>query len=160
LNKDNKANRDGDDDESGKDGGTDGGGKNDNNDEEEKNDESDKENEANGNGGDGCGDGDNGGNDKHDEKLAKEGEYKKKPRPSVNNLVEPEKNSNLARVYKTASQRFSGYDTSKTKENQTKKRKRKTVQYNKSDVFANCVKTYQKTLNCQILEQKSFLMMG
>ena len=31
------------------------------------------------------------------------------------------------------------------------------VQYNESDVFTNCVKTYQKTLNCHILEQRLFL---
>jgi hypothetical protein len=31
-----------------------------------------------------------------------------------------QKKTNLARVYKTASQRFSGYDISKTKENQNK----------------------------------------
>jgi hypothetical protein len=35
-----------------------------------------------------------------------------------------------------------------------------TVQYNESDVFTNCVKTYQKTLNCQILEQKLFFNDG
>jgi hypothetical protein len=42
----------------------------------------------------------------------------------------------------------------------TRKRKRTTVQDNKSDVFTNCVKTYQKTLNCQILEQKLFFSDG
>ncbi len=31
---------------------------------------------------------------------------------------------NLARVYKTASQRYSGFDTSKTKENQNKEEKK------------------------------------
>jgi hypothetical protein len=41
----------------------------------------------------------------------------------------------------------------------TRKRKRSTVQY-ESDVFTNCVKTYQKTLNCQILEQKLFFNDG
>ncbi len=39
------------------------------------------------------------------------GGYKRKPRPCVNNLVEQEKKPNLSRVYKTASQRFSVYDT-------------------------------------------------
>jgi hypothetical protein len=71
-----------------------------------------------------------------------------------------QKKTCLARVFKTASQRFSGYDTSKTKKTKTRKRKRTTVQYDKSDVFTNCVKTYQKTLNCQILEQKSFFNDG
>jgi hypothetical protein len=42
----------------------------------------------------------------------------------------------------------------------TRKRKRMTVQYNESDVFTNCVKTYQETLNCQILEQKLFFNDG
>jgi hypothetical protein len=42
----------------------------------------------------------------------------------------------------------------------TRKRKRTTVQYNKSDVFTNCVKTYQKILNHQILEQKLFFNDG
>ncbi len=42
----------------------------------------------------------------------------------------------------------------------TRKRKNTTVQYNKSDVFTNCVKTYQKTLNHQILEQKLFFHDG
>jgi hypothetical protein len=88
LNKDNKANGDGDDDESGKDGGTDGSGKKDRSDEEETNDELDIENEANVNyGDDGRGDGGNGGDDNHDKKSAKEGGYEMKPRPSVNNLV-------------------------------------------------------------------------
>jgi hypothetical protein len=41
-----------------------------------------------------------------------------------------------------------------------RKRKRTTVQYNESDVFINCVKAYQKTLNCQILEQKLFFNDG
>jgi hypothetical protein len=117
LNKDNKANGDGDDDKSGKDGGTDGSGKKDSSDEEEKMMSWIEENKANSDGDDGRGDGDNGNDDKHDKESAKLGRYKKKPRPSVNNLVEPEKNPNLARVYKTASQIFSGYDTSKTKEN-------------------------------------------
>ncbi len=48
----------------------------------------------------------------------------------------------------------------KQKKTKTRKRKRTTVQYNKSDVFTNCVKTYQKTLNCQILKQKLFLNNG
>jgi hypothetical protein len=98
LNKDNKANGDGDgangdrdDDKSGKDSETDGSGEKDSSDEEETNDESDKENEANGEGDDGCSDGDNGSNDNHDKKSAKEGGYEKKPRPSVNNLVKPDK---------------------------------------------------------------------
>jgi hypothetical protein len=131
LNKYNKANGDGDgangdgdDDKSGKDDGTDGSGKKDSSDEEETNDELDKENKANGEGDDGCGDGDNGGDDNHDEKSAKEGGYEKKPRPSVNNLVKPEKRTNLTRVYKTASQRFSVYDTSKTIKNQNKEEKK------------------------------------
>jgi hypothetical protein len=84
----------------------------------------DKENKANDDGDDGRGDGDNGVDDNHDKKSAKEGGYKRKPRPSVDNLVEPEKNPNLARVYITASQRFSVYDTSKTKENQNKDEKK------------------------------------
>jgi hypothetical protein len=40
----------------------------------------------------------------------------------------------------------------KQKKIKTRKRKKMTVQYDKLDVFTNCVKTYQKTLNCQILE--------
>ncbi len=48
----------------------------------------------------------------------------------------------------------------KQKKTKTRKRKRITVQYNESDVFTNCVKTYKKTLNCQILEQKSFFNDG
>ncbi len=78
-----------------------------------------KENKINGEGDDGHGDEVNGSDDKHEKKSLKEGGYEKKPRPSVNNLVKPGK-TNLARVYKTASQRFSCYDTSKTKENQNK----------------------------------------
>jgi hypothetical protein len=38
--------------------------------------------------------------------------------------IEPEKKPNLARVYKTASHRFSVYETSKTKENQNKEEKK------------------------------------
>ncbi len=131
LNKDNNANGDGDgangdgdDDKSGKDGGTDGSGEKDSSEEEETNDELDKENKANGEGDDGRRDGDNGSGDNHDKKSAKEGGYEKKPRPSVNKLVKPEKKTNLTRVCKTASQRFSGYDTSKTNENQNKEEKK------------------------------------
>ncbi len=42
----------------------------------------------------------------------------------------------------------------------TRKRKRMTVQYNESDVFTNCIKTYRKTLNRQILEQILFFNDG
>ncbi len=42
----------------------------------------------------------------------------------------------------------------------TRKRKRTTVQDNESDVFTNCVKTYKKTPNCHILEQRLFLSDG
>jgi hypothetical protein len=48
----------------------------------------------------------------------------------------------------------------KQKKTKTTKRKRTTVQYEESDVFTNCVKTYQKTLNCQILKQNSFFNDG
>jgi hypothetical protein len=48
----------------------------------------------------------------------------------------------------------------KQKKTKTSKRKRTTVQYDESDVFTNCVKTYQKTLNCQILEQIFFFNDG
>ncbi len=48
----------------------------------------------------------------------------------------------------------------KQKKPKTRKKKRTTVQYDKSDKFTNCVKTYQKTLNCQILEQDLFFNDG
>jgi hypothetical protein len=153
------ANGDGDDVKSGKDGGTDGSGEKNSSDEEKTNDESDKENKANSEGDDGCGDGDNGSDDNHNKKSSKEGGYEKKPRPSVNNLVMPEK-TNLTKNYKTASQRFPGYDTKKQKKTKTRKRKRMAVQYNESDVFTNCVKTYQKTLNHQIFEHEVFFNYG
>ncbi len=73
-------------------------------------------------------------------------------------LVKPEKN--LTRVFKTASQRFQAVILQKQTNTKTRKRKRMTAQYNESDVFTNCVKTYRKTLNCQILEQKLFFNDG
>jgi hypothetical protein len=48
----------------------------------------------------------------------------------------------------------------KQKKTKTRKRKRTTVQYDESDEFTSCVKTYQKTLNRQILEQKLFFSDG
>ncbi len=159
MNKDNKANGDGDgangdrdDDKSGNDDGTDGSGEKDSSDEEETNDESDKEIEANGEGDDGCGDGDNGSDDNHDKKSAKEGGYEKKPRPSVNNLGKPEKNPTLLGFVRQPPKDFQAMILQKQTKTKTRKRKRTTVQYNESDVFTNFVKTYQKTLNCQILE--------
>jgi hypothetical protein len=152
------ANGDGDDVKSGKDGGTDGSGEKNSSDEEKTNDESDKENKANSEGDDGRGDGDNGSDDNHDKKSAKEGGYEKKPRPSVNNLVKPEKK--LLGFIRQLPKDFQAVMLQKQKKTKTRKRKRMTVQYNESDVFTNCVKTYQKTLNFQKLEQKLFVNEG
>ncbi len=120
----------------------------------------DKENEANGEGDDGRGDGDNGSDDNHDIKSAKEVGYEKKPRPSVKNLVKPEKKPTLLGFIRQLPKDFQAMILQKQTKTKTRKRKRTTVQYNKSDVLTNCVRTYQKTLNCQILEQKLFFNDG
>jgi hypothetical protein len=74
-------------------------------------------------------------------KSAKEGGYKKKPRPSVNNLVQPEKNPTLLGFIRQLLKGFQSMILQKHKKTKTRKRKRTTVQYNESDVFTNCVKT-------------------
>ncbi len=116
----------------------------------------DKENKANGEVDDGCGDGDNGSDDNHDKKSAKEGGYEKKPRPSIKNVVKPEKKPILLGLIRRLSKDLQAVILPKQTKTKTRKRKRTTVLDNESDVVTNCVKTYQKSLNCQILEQKMF----
>jgi hypothetical protein len=86
----------------------------------------------------------------------KEGGYEKKPRPSVNNLVKPEKRPTLLGFIRQLPKVLQAMILQKQKKTKTRKRKRTTVQYDESDKFTNCVKTYQNTLNRQILEQKLF----
>ncbi len=55
---------------------------------------------------------------------------------------------------------FQAITLQKQMKTKTRKRKRTSVQYNKSDVITNCVKTYQKKLNHQILGQKLYFNDG
>jgi hypothetical protein len=124
-------------------------------DEEETYDESDKENKANGERDDERSNGDNGSDDNYNKKSAKEGGYEKKPRPSIKNVVKPEKN-NLTWVFKTASQGSLGCNTSKTNKNQNKEGEKDDCPRQQVRCVYELCQNIPKTLNCQILEQKSF----
>ncbi len=153
---------DGGKEESKKEGGTEGSGEDESFDEGGKEDELNKDNERNSDRDDERSDGDSGVGDNQDKKLTTKGGNEMIPRPSVNNLVKPESNQPTFQMFiKQLPINFQTILLQGQKKTKTRKRKRTTdVQIDDSNVFTNCVKTYQKSLNCKILEQNSYFSDG
>ncbi len=110
-------------------------------------------------------DGSNGNGDENDgggeEVGAEDGKKEKFPRPSVANLIQPSPTPpTLINLIRTLPKNLQSMMLEK--ENKFKKRKRKssTCEDDELDKIINCIKTYQKTLNNEILKQRSYYIDG